>query len=78
MLPHNTGHSALPRLHALMRGGGIFVFVGALILQVSPATADGSGWQSTNWTGVIAGAPEPGVGLPAVPSPAGAPRPASG
>ncbi|MEZ7851502.1 MAG: hypothetical protein QMA96_02835, partial [Candidatus Nanopelagicales bacterium] len=75
MLPHNTGHSALPRLHALMRGGGIFVFVGALILQVSPATADGSGWQSTNWTGVIAGAPEPGVGLPAVPSPAGAPVP---
>ena len=73
MLPHNTGHSALPRLHALMRGGGIFVCVGALILQVSPATADGSGWQSTNWTGVIAGAPEPGVGLPAVPSPAGAP-----
>ena len=58
-----------------MRGGGIFVFVGALILQVSPATADGSGWQSTNWTGVIAGAPEPGVGLPAVPSPAGAPVP---
>jgi len=73
VLPHNTGHSALPRLHALMRGGGIFVCVGALILQVSPATADGSGWQSTNWTGVIAGAPEPGVGLPAVPSPAGAP-----
>ena len=56
-----------------MRSGGIFIFVGALILQVSPATADGSGWQSTNWTGVIAGAPEPGVGLPAVPSPAGAP-----
>ena len=58
-----------------MRGGGIFIFLGALILQVSPATADGSGWQSTNWTGVIAGAPEPGVGLPAVPSPAGAPVP---
>ena len=58
-----------------MRGAGIFIFLGALILQVSPATADGSGWQSTNWTGVIAGAPEPGVGLPAVPSPAGAPVP---
>ena len=73
MLPHITGHSALPRLHALMRGSGIFIFVGALILQASPATADGSGWQSTNWTGVIAGAPEPGIGLPAAPTPAGPP-----
>ncbi len=73
MLPHSTGHSALPSFRSLMRGGGIFVFVSALILQVSPATADGSGWQSTNWTGVIAGAPEPGVGLPAAPVPAGAP-----
>ncbi len=73
MLPHSTGHSALPSFRSLMRGGGIFVFVSALILQASPATADGSGWQSTNWTGVIAGAPEPGVGLPAAPVPAGAP-----
>ncbi len=73
MLPHSTGHSALPSFRSLMRGGGIFVFVSALILQASPATADGSGWQSTNWTGVVAGAPEPGVGLPAAPVPAGAP-----
>ncbi len=73
MLPHSTGHSALPSLRAFMRGGGIFVFVSALILQASPANADGSGWQSTNWTGVIAGAPEPGVGLPAATVPAGAP-----
>jgi len=73
VLPHNTGRPALPSLRALMRGGGIFIFVSALILQASPATADGSGWQSTNWTGVLAGAPEPGVGLPAAPVPAGAP-----
>jgi len=75
VLPHTKGHSALPSLRAFMRGSGIFVFVGALILQASPASADGSGWQSTNWTGVIAGAPEPGVGLPAAPMPAGAPVP---
>ncbi len=73
MLPHSTGHSALPSFRLLMRGGGIFVFVSALILQATPAAADGSGWQSTNWTGVVAGAPEPGVGLPAAPVPAGAP-----
>ena len=73
MLPHTTGRLALPSLRALLRGGGIFLFVSALILQASPASADGSGWQSTNWTGVLAGAPEPGVGLPAAPVPAGAP-----
>lgn len=73
VLPHNTGRIALPSLSALLRGGGIFLFVGALILQASPAAADGSGWQSTNWTGVLAGAPVPGVGLPAAPVPAGPP-----
>ncbi len=62
-------------MRALLRASGILVFASALILQASPATADGSGWQSTNWTGVIAGAPEPGVGLPAAPMPAGAPVP---
>jgi hypothetical protein len=73
VLPHNTGRPALRSLRALLRGGGIFVFASALLLQASPASADGSGWQSTNWTGVRAGAPEPGVGLPAAPVPAGAP-----
>ena len=75
MLPHTTGSWTLPSLRALLRASGILVFASALILQASPATADGSGWQSTNWTGVIAGAPEPGVGLPAAPMPAGAPVP---
>jgi len=73
VLPHSTGHSALPSLRALLRGTGIFVFATVLILHATPASADGGGWQSTNWTGVLAGAPEPGVGLPAVPVPAGAP-----
>ena len=73
VLPHSTGRIALPSLRALLRGGCILLCASALILQASPATADGSGWQSTNWTGVLAGAPVPGVGLPAAPVPAGAP-----
>lgn len=73
VLPHSTGRLTLPSLRALLRGGGIFLCASALILQASPASADGSGWQSTNWTGVLAGAPEPGVGLPAAPVPVGAP-----
>ena len=47
--------------------------VGALLIGISPVSADGGGWQSTNWTGPLAGAPVPGSGLPAAPAPGGAP-----
>ncbi len=51
-----------------------FVSITALILGLAPASVgNSSGWTSTSWTGVRAGAPEPGVGLPSAPVPPGAP-----
>ena len=73
MLPHSTGRYALPRLRALWRSAIAMCSVGALLIGISPVSADGGGWQSTNWTGPLAGAPVPGSGLPAAPAPGGAP-----
>ena len=62
------------RLRRAVVGGVSFVSISALILGLAPASvSNGSGWTSTSWTGVRAGAPEPGVGLPAAPVPPGAP-----
>ena len=36
----------------------------ALLLPLAHATDAPSGWESSNWTGVVAGAPVPGTGLP--------------
>ncbi|MCF8531089.1 MAG: hypothetical protein K9G69_07365 [Candidatus Nanopelagicales bacterium] len=82
MLPHSTGQFALPssRLRSRrLRGTVVVGTLGALILSTvalgsSPiAAGNDSGWVSTSWTGVRAGAPEPGVGLPAAATPPGAP-----
>lgn len=85
MLPHNRGHFALPgsRVRAGGAGRGLrqvfvgtvsFVSISALVLGMAPASVgNSSGWTSTSWTGVRAGAPEPGVGLPPAPVPPGAP-----
>jgi hypothetical protein len=77
VLPHRTGLFTLPRTRVLKRGakGSVAVIgVASLIFSIAPVSANqDSGWTSTTWTGVLAGAPEPGVGLPAAPVPAGAP-----
>lgn len=52
---------------------GVGTLAVSVVVGTVPASADGSGWQPTTWTGVVAGAPEPGVGLPAAPIPQGAP-----
>lgn len=74
MLPHSTGRFALPRSRALKRrfsGVVALLTAGSLLLMISPAAAgNDSGWQSTTWTGVRAGAPEPGTNLPPAPAPA--------
>jgi hypothetical protein len=77
VLPHRTGLFALPRSRARKRGakGAVAIF-GAftLLIGITPISANtSSGWTSTTWTGVRAGAPEPGVGLPPAPVPPGAP-----
>ena len=47
--------------------------LGAALLVPLASAADGpSGWQSSNWTGVVAGPPVPGTGLPAAAVPGGA------
>ena len=44
----------------------VVTLVGAALLVPLASAADGpSGWQSSNWTGVVAGPPVPGTGLPA-------------
>ena len=87
MLPHDKGHFALPGSRVRAGGAGFkrgfkrvlvgavsFVSISSLILGTAPASvANSSGWTSTSWTGVRAGAPEPGVGLPSSPTPPGAP-----
>lgn len=63
-----------PGLKHFLVGTVSFLTTVALIFGVAPASVgNASGWTSTTWTGVRAGAPEPGVGLPSSPTPPGAP-----
>ena len=77
VLPHSAGRFALPRFRSRQRrfsrftGAVGLVTALSLILTISPAGAgSSSGWTSTNWTGVRAGAPEPGTNLPTATAPA--------
>ena len=73
VLPRHRGRSSalLPRLRARVHGrpalvGALVVAFIAGTLALAPgATAGNSGnWSSSKWTGVLAGAPVPGEGLP--------------
>ena len=81
MLPRHLGHSALRRLLPLNSGSGrhwrrgplvavALVACAGLIVPLASAAEDSSGWETSNWTGVAAGPPAPGVGLPAAAVPA--------
>ena len=55
------------------------IMLGLSVAVPPMVTAEkGSNWQSSDWTGVVAGAPVPGTGLPGAAVPAGPADPAAG
>lgn len=59
----------LPHRIRLLAIGSIALLTAA-ILPAAQAADEYEPWKSTNWTGVVAGAPQPGKGLPEAPMPA--------
>jgi hypothetical protein len=80
VLPHRTGHSALPSDRRARRRHGIarvqMITLGAVaaltmsVLTGAVAQATGHTWQPSTWQGVVAGPPMPGENLPPAASPA--------
>lgn len=74
MSPGDDRHSALPtrskRTGPALLSGALSLALAALLAPAAWAEDAPSGWTSSTWTGVAAGAPAPGTGLPPAAVPA--------